>query len=91
MPRGSATCSTAGALKPQLDYWRQRLGDAPAPPIALPFDRPRPAVAEPSRRYAALCAGCRPSPPACAALAAQRNVTLVTLMLAAFKVLLCAV
>ncbi|HEX4494599.1 MAG TPA: amino acid adenylation domain-containing protein [Thermoanaerobaculia bacterium] len=33
----------AGALTPQLDYWRRRLADLPGP-LELPADRPRPEI-----------------------------------------------
>ncbi|WP_256602134.1 non-ribosomal peptide synthase/polyketide synthase [Pseudomonas sp. RIT412] len=79
-------CLEAGEGDRQLEYWKQQLGDEP-PVLELPADRPRPA--RQSYRGArlpfsfddALSARLR-------AVAKQRGVTLFTVMLAAYQVLL---
>ncbi|MGQ9367583.1 amino acid adenylation domain-containing protein [Azospirillum sp. ST 5-10] len=69
-----------------LEHWRDRLGPPP-PPLALPFDRPRPA--RPDLDGAALtCAVAPPLAAALAALAARLRVTLPTVLLASFQALL---
>ena len=79
-------CLDAGEGDRQLDYWRQQLGDEP-PVLELPADRPRPARQSfrgarlPFCFPAALCARMRE-------LARQRGVTLFTVILAAYQVLL---
>ncbi|WP_276209479.1 non-ribosomal peptide synthase/polyketide synthase [Pseudomonas lutea] len=79
-------CLDAGEGDRQLEYWRQQLGDEP-PVLELPADRPRPARQSfrgarlPFRFPAALSARMRE-------LARQRGVTLFTVILAAYQVLL---
>ncbi|AYG07479.1 amino acid adenylation domain-containing protein [Pseudomonas fluorescens] len=76
----------AGEQARQLDYWREQLGDE-HPVLELPTDFARPAVAShQGQRYefalpAALADGAR-------LLARQQNVSLFTVLLAAFKILL---
>jgi amino acid adenylation domain-containing protein len=75
-----------GALATQLAYWRRQLAGAP-PLLALPADRPRPAVAsgrgaaEPLALGSALTVGAR-------SLARTQGATPFMLLLAAFKALL---
>ncbi|MBA2672061.1 non-ribosomal peptide synthetase [Ramlibacter sp.] len=74
------------ALERELAYWRGQLQGAPEL-LALPLDRPRPAV----QRYegAAYAAGLSPQLTGrLSALAAQRSATLFMVMAAAFDVLL---
>jgi amino acid adenylation domain-containing protein/non-ribosomal peptide synthase protein (TIGR01720 family) len=79
-------CLEAGEGARQLDYWKQQLGDEP-PVLELPTDRPRPARQSfrgarlPFSFDAALSGRMRE-------LAKQRGVTLFTVMLAAYQVLL---
>jgi amino acid adenylation domain-containing protein/non-ribosomal peptide synthase protein (TIGR01720 family) len=79
-------CLEAGEGDRQLDYWKQQLGDEP-PVLELPADRPRPARQSfrgarlPFSFDAALSGRMRE-------LAKQRGVTLFTVMLAAYQVLL---
>ncbi|NMY06497.1 non-ribosomal peptide synthase/polyketide synthase [Pseudomonas sp. WS 5059] len=76
----------AGEQARQLDYWREQLGDE-HPVLELPLDFARPAVAShQGQRYefavpAPLAEGAR-------LLARQQNVSLFTVLLAAFKILL---
>ncbi len=76
----------AGEQARQLDYWREQLGDE-HPVLELPLDYARPAVAShQGQRYefavpASLADGAR-------LLARRQNVSLVTVLLAAFKILL---
>ena len=79
-------CLDAGEGDRQLEYWKQQLGDEP-PVLELPADRPRPARQSfrgarlPFSFEAALSGRLRE-------LAKQRGVTLFTVMLAAYQVLL---
>ncbi|WP_447649790.1 non-ribosomal peptide synthase/polyketide synthase [Pseudomonas abietaniphila] len=79
-------CLESGEGDRQLDYWKQQLGDEP-PVLELPADRPRPARQSfrgarlPFSFDAALSGRMRE-------LAKQRGVTLFTVMLAAYQVLL---
>ncbi|WP_346830056.1 non-ribosomal peptide synthase/polyketide synthase [Pseudomonas abietaniphila] len=79
-------CLEAGEGDRQLEYWKQQLGDEP-PVLELPADRPRPARQSfrgarlPFSFDAVLSDRMR-------ALAKQRGVTLFTVMLAAYQVLL---
>ncbi|WP_296188800.1 non-ribosomal peptide synthase/polyketide synthase [Pseudomonas sp. UBA1879] len=79
-------CLEAGEADRQLDYWKQQLGDEP-PVLELPADRPRPARQSfrgarlPFSFDAALSARLRER-------AKQRGVTLFTVLLAAYQVLL---
>ncbi|MGE6386949.1 non-ribosomal peptide synthase/polyketide synthase [Pseudomonas sp. NPDC078416] len=79
-------CLDAGEGDRQLAYWRQQLGDEP-PVLELPADRPRPARQSfrgarlPFSFDAALSGRMRE-------LARQRGVTLFTVLLAAYQVLL---
>ena len=79
-------CLDAGEGDRQLAYWRQQLGDE-RPVLELPADRPRPARQSfrgarlPFSFDAALSGRMR-------ALARQRGVTLFTVLLAAYQVLL---
>ncbi|OHW38917.1 non-ribosomal peptide synthetase [Pseudomonas sp. 06C 126] len=76
----------AGEQARQLDYWREQLGDE-HPVLELPLDFARPAVAShQGQRFefavpAQLAEGAR-------LLARQQNVSLFTVLLAAFKILL---
>ncbi len=73
-------------LEEELDYWLRQLAELPGP-LPLPFDRPRTAARSwagaslPLRLDAAACRPLRQ-------LASRQQVTLFTLLLAAFKVLL---
>ena len=73
------------ALETHLAYWRQQLAGAP-PVLALPTDRPRPAV----QGFLARPAFRAPTPltEALEALSRQQEVTLFMTLLAAFKTLL---
>ncbi|WP_342653063.1 non-ribosomal peptide synthase/polyketide synthase [Pseudomonas sp. F3-2] len=79
-------CLDAGEGDRQLEYWKQQLGDEP-PVLELPADRPRPARQSfrgarlPFSFEAALSGRLRE-------LAKQRGVTVFTVMLAAYQVLL---
>ncbi|MDD1966839.1 non-ribosomal peptide synthase/polyketide synthase [Pseudomonas putida] len=79
-------CLEAGEADRQLEYWKQQLGDEP-PVLELPADRPRPARQSfrgarlPFSFDATLATRMRE-------LARQRGVTLFTVMLAAYQVLL---
>jgi amino acid adenylation domain-containing protein/non-ribosomal peptide synthase protein (TIGR01720 family) len=79
-------CLEAGEGDRQLEYWKRQLGDEP-PVLELPADRPRPARQSfrgarlPFSFEAALSARMRE-------LARQRGVTLFTVILAAYQVML---
>ncbi len=73
-------------MEEQLDYWRERLGDNPAP-LSLPTDHPRPAVktsrgAKLSRSFP------KPLGKALQELGRSEGATLFMTLLAAFQVLL---
>jgi amino acid adenylation domain-containing protein len=74
------------ALERQLDYWRERLAGAP-PLLALPLDRPRPAVRSfhGGRRVGELPAG---TVAALSSLARRSGATLFMTLLAAWQALL---
>lgn len=82
----AAPLAGGGEQARQLDYWREQLGDE-HPVLELPTDFARPVVAShQGQRYefalpAALADGAR-------LLARQQNVSLFTVLLAAFKILL---
>ncbi|WP_268800676.1 non-ribosomal peptide synthase/polyketide synthase [Pseudomonas huanghezhanensis] len=79
-------CLDAGETDRQLAYWTQQLGDEP-PVLELPTDRPRPA--RQSYRGARLSFTlAEPLTARMKALARQRGVTLFTVLLAAYQVLL---
>ncbi|NJM67005.1 MAG: amino acid adenylation domain-containing protein [Acaryochloris sp. RU_4_1] len=79
-------CLQGEALDAQLTYWRQQLKDAP-PVLALPTDRPRPAIQRANGAIQSI-----EFPPhlsqALQDLAQKESVTLYMMTLAAFKVLL---
>lgn len=76
----------SAASEKDWDYWRQQLaGELPI--LALPADRPRPAVQEYRGASVAITLD-RDTTAALKALARQRGVTLFTLLLTAYKVLL---
>ncbi|WP_238314433.1 condensation domain-containing protein, partial [Methylobacterium crusticola] len=75
-----------GALDPQLAWWRDRLGTGD-PLLALPLDRPRPAV----QSFRGAARGLALDPAAVASLrtlAAAAGITPATVLLAGFAVLL---
>jgi len=79
----------SATLAAQVDYWRQQLHELPGP-LALPVDRPRPAV----QTYHGHTCRRQVSARATAALrqlAAEENATLCMVLLATFQILLARV
>ncbi|WP_371502635.1 LLM class flavin-dependent oxidoreductase [Kitasatospora sp. NBC_00374] len=70
----------------QLDYWRRTLAGAP-PVLALPYDRPRPAIPTHRGEQAVFRLGPEISE-TLKTLSRQQDVTVFVMLLAAFKVLL---
>ncbi|MFO1432613.1 MAG: amino acid adenylation domain-containing protein [Candidatus Competibacteraceae bacterium] len=84
--RWQRTELTAAALLPQLDYWKQQLGENPVV-LQLPTDRPRPAL----QTYAGASQAFTLAPPLVeklTRLSRRAKVPLFVTLLAAFKALL---